>query len=121
MEPEELNDIPDEVLMVSTNTNTTSIVYLSFIFQIYVSCFRSLIICDNNNMDNVSPYFFRQIKEVKELVDDAVEYHNNPHIQPLMTTDCTEMRGAQDAVMMITALEDANLVQYKVKHFCRTF
>ena len=56
-----------------------------------------------------------QIKEVKELVDDAVEYHNNPHIQPLMTTDCTEMRGAQDAVMMITALEDANLVQYKVR------
>ena len=52
---------------------------------------------------------------MKELVDDAVEYHNNPHIQPLMTTDCTEMRGAQDAVMMITALEDANLVQYKVR------
>ena len=59
-------------------------------------------------------YAMFQIKEVKELVDDAVEYHNNPHIQPLMTTDCTEMRGAQDAVMMITALEDANLVQYKV-------
>ncbi len=48
-------------------------------------------------------------------MDDAVEYHDNPHIQPLMTTECTEMRGAQDAVMLVTAFEDAKLVQYKVR------
>ncbi len=52
--------------------------------------------------------------EVKCLVLDAIEYHNNPHLQPLMSSEATEMRGAQDVVMMISALEDANLVQYKV-------
>ena len=48
-------------------------------------------------------------------MDDAVEYHNQPHIQPLMASECTETRGAHDAVMMVTALEDANFVQYKVR------
>ena len=52
--------------------------------------------------------------EVKCLVLDAIEYHNNPHLQPLMSSEATEMRGAQDVVMMISALEDATLVQYKV-------
>ena len=59
-------------------------------------------------------HFSLQMPEVKCLVLDAIEYHNNPHLQPLMSSEATEMRGAQDVVMMISALEDATLVQYKV-------
>ena len=55
-----------------------------------------------------------RVPELNELVKDARAYHSNPHQQCLLTNDRTEVRGAEDVVMAISIIEDANLIQYKI-------
>ena len=54
------------------------------------------------------------IPELKELIEDAKEYHSNPGRQCLMISDGTEVRGSQDVVVLFSAIEDAYQIQYKV-------
>lgn len=51
---------------------------------------------------------------LKELVIEAREYHSNPTRQCLMSVTGTEPRGGQNVIMLISGLEDANLIQYKI-------
>ncbi len=55
-----------------------------------------------------------EVPELKEMVDEAIEYQSYPSKQCLMTSDLTEVRGGKDVVMLISALDDAHLIQYKI-------
>ena len=51
---------------------------------------------------------------IADLVDEAQEYHSVPSGQCLMSSQWTESRGSRSMLMMIAAVEDADLLQYKV-------
>lgn len=55
-----------------------------------------------------------QVPELRELIDEAKAFHEEPHRQCLMTSERTEVRGGQEAIMAISAIDDANLIQYKL-------
>ena len=55
-----------------------------------------------------------EVPDLREHVEEARVYHAEAYRQCLMTSERTDARGSQNVVMAISAIEDANLIQYKV-------
>ena len=60
------------------------------------------------------PGFMMEDEIINEIIEEAHAYHDNPSGQSLMSSYLTESRGSKDMVMLISAVDDADLLQYKV-------
>ena len=54
------------------------------------------------------------LPEIAQLVAEAIEYQQNPSKQCIMSNISTEARGGQEVLMLVSAVEDAHLIQYKI-------
>ena len=61
------------------------------------------------------PEEYLEMPSIRELVDYAVSYHATPSKQCLMTCESTEVRGAQDGLVLFSAIDDVYLIQYKLQ------
>ena len=68
---------------------------------------------DSEELDNL-PEFLNEDEIVNDIIEEAREYHANPSGQCLMASYLTEARGSKDMLMLISAVDDADLLQYKV-------
>jgi len=68
---------------------------------------------DLDDLENI-PQEIVDLPSIDELIEEAQDYQTNPGSQCLMTSPHTETRGSRDLVMLISAIDDADLFQYKV-------
>jgi kelch-like protein 18 len=54
------------------------------------------------------------LESVRQLVDEAIEFQSHPCRQCLVVSEKTEVRGSRDVVMLITPVDEMEMVQYKV-------
>ena len=69
-----------------------------------------------DDLDSISEAIL-DIPEVKECIDEAKAYHSNPSQQCLFTGEQTNVRGSQETMVLYTAIDDADMIQYKVPHY----
>lgn len=52
--------------------------------------------------------------DIKQLVDEAIQYQSDPVKQCLQSSAATQVRGAQDVLVLFTAMDDLTQIQYKI-------
>lgn len=52
--------------------------------------------------------------ELKDLFEEAKEYQRCPTKQCLMASPRAEVRGSNEALVLFSAIDDANMIQYKI-------
>ena len=54
------------------------------------------------------------LEELKDAINDAKEYHENPSGQSLVVSESTRARGSEELIAMIATFEEMNALQYKI-------
>ena len=67
---------------------------------------------DKEELESISEVIL-EIPEVKECIDEAIKYNANPTKQCLLDSDNTHVRGSRDTLVLFSAVDDANMIQYK--------
>ena len=61
-----------------------------------------------------SPEELQTHEELKDLFAEAKEYQSCPTKQCLMASERSEARGGREALVLFSAIDDANVIQYKL-------